>query len=234
MYDFLATFHVGDMYPKFVDGGYWAITGYYWDEAYQVWIPIWEWIYTGTTRHYAYYGSQGASNGVEDLYLYSHTGWKHKFTFIWTCANGGLIDRDGNGYYDCYGYVDTDHGTGIVGMPYAWTQRTDLSMYGYSNPDYSGYAYIGFENVSKYMSDNSEFQSYNYGDFCRHFYYYALVCHYSINTALNAATVDMLGSGHTFADTSLYQGYWTWDNEHGQWWKCYMRVIGDGSMSLPT
>ncbi|MEM2099372.1 MAG: hypothetical protein QXU99_06505 [Candidatus Bathyarchaeia archaeon] len=219
------------MYPKLVDGYAWEIVGWYWDEEYQMWWPIYEYVYVGTTRHYAYYGSQGASNGIEDLYLYSHTGAKHRFTFIYTCANGGLIDINGDGYYDFYGFVDTQNGTGIVGMPFAWTQRTDLSWNGYASPDYSGYAYIGFENISKWMCDNSEFVYYNYGDFVRHFYYYALVSHYQINTALNWAMLDMTFGAQNFGASALYNGYNAY--AFGQTWRSRMRVFGDGSMILP-
>ena len=146
-YDSLMTFHVGDMYPDWVYGCHWEIVGYWYDEENMQWIPIWDWVYEGPERHYAYYGSQGSSNGIEDYQVYGHTGPKHRFTFIYTCANGGLIDTDDDGDYDCYGYVDTQYGSGIVGMPYAWTQCSGLSWDGYGDPDYSGYAYIGFENI---------------------------------------------------------------------------------------
>lgn len=230
-YVFLATFHVGDMYPKMIEGGSWEIVGYYWEPNYQIWIPIYEWVVTGTTRHYAYYGSQGTSNGIVDKYLYPHTGSKHRFTFIYTCVNGGLIDIDGNGSYDCYGFVDTQNGTEIVGMPYAWTKKTNLSWNGYASPDSNDYAYIGFENISKWMCDNSEFGYYNYGDFVRRFYDYALGSHYSINDALDMAMLQVTLGMQDFGDSVLYNGYNAY--AFGQTWKSRMRVFGDGSMNLP-
>jgi len=215
-YDYLSTFHVGDMYPTIISG----------------------------TRHYAYYGSQGADNGIIDTNLYPHTGWKHLFTFIYTCTNGGLIDIDGDGDYDFYGFVDMQNDTGIVGMPFAWTHTTDLSWDGYDDPDYSGYVYIGFENISKWMCDSSEFINYNYGEFVKRFYYYSMVYHSTINTALNWAMLDMTSGEENFGASGLYNGYWArnpaFDPSQNstyptnwEWWWSRMRVFGDGNMELP-
>jgi len=246
-YDFLATFHVGDMYPNMVSGGYWQFVGYEWGvveyyydpnlgEWVEVWgwVPIWEWIYTGPTRHYAYYGSQGASNGIEDSSLYSHTGGKHRFTFIYTCSNGNLIDIDGDGAYNFYGFVDTQNGTGIVGMPFAWTRRTDLSWNGYADPDNSGYAYIGFENISKWMCDSSEFYTQNYADFVEHFYDYALDDHMSVSDALDRAMLDMTNNAQNFGQSVVYNGYDAYDPASQRTWRSRMRVFGDGNMVFPS
>ncbi|MCL1969898.1 MAG: hypothetical protein FWF66_00260, partial [Candidatus Bathyarchaeota archaeon] len=168
------------------------------------------------------------TNGVVDTTLSSYTGAKHKFTFIWTCVNGGTTV---NGVSN-YGYTDANGR--VVGMPLAWTQKTNLSKTGYTNPDGSGYAYIGFENTSKYLTDNRDFINGNYGDFCRQFYYYAFVQHLPIKTSLDRATQDVMANPKvTFASTSLYNGYWFTNTVHGITSRCYMRVIGDGNMVLP-
>lgn len=225
-YDFLATFHVGDFYPKPITNGYYVEVGEYWNEAYEMWFPLYEWV-TGTTTHYAYYGSNGASNGIVDRDLYQYTGAKHKFTFIWTCVNGGLNIKPGGGY----GYEDTTHWTGIVGMPYAWTRKSNMSTNGYSSPDNSGVAYIGFENTSKYLTDNSDFITYNYGDFGKEFYYNLLVKHYTVKESLNAAAAKVMGgSQYNFSHTTLNTGYL---DPSGTGNTCRMRVIGDGNMVLP-
>lgn len=133
-YDYLATFHVGHMYPNFVEYGHYEIIGY---EDYG--RPIVQWFVDGSVRHYAYYGSQGAYNGIEDLYLHSHTGAKHYFTMIWTCTNADLFE---NPYtqQQCYGYYESSYGTGVVGMPYAWTHTTSLDQTGYgTNPGESDF-----------------------------------------------------------------------------------------------
>jgi hypothetical protein len=231
IYDYLATFHVGDMYLTFKPYGHWEVEQV-WNEELQEFDYWWYWILDGYERHYAYYSSFGTYEGIEDLYLFGHTGWKHRFTFIYTCVNGGLIDTNNDGYYDCYGYV-SQVGTGIIGMPFAWTQRTDLSWYGYSNPDYSGYGYIGFENISKWMCDSSEFYTHNYGEFVRQFYYYTIGCHWPVNSALDQAMRDMTNWSQNFGQSAVYNGYWAYDPAHDIWAWSMMRVFGDGSMVLP-
>ncbi|MCL1969850.1 MAG: hypothetical protein FWF66_00005, partial [Candidatus Bathyarchaeota archaeon] len=169
------------------------------------------------------------TNGVVDTTLSSYTGAKHKFTFVWTCVNGGTTV---NGVSN-YGYTDANGR--VVGMPLAWTQKTNLSKTGYANPDGSGYAYIGFENTSKYLSDNSEFgPTYNYGDFCREYYNNLLVKKFSVKDSLDAAAKATGGPSYKFSNTALYNGYWFTDTVHGITSRCYMRVIGDGNLVLPT
>ncbi len=207
-YDILATFHVGHMYPSFVSG----------------------------TRHYSYYGSQGSTNGIKDWNLYSHTGAKHYFTFIWSCTQADLIDIDDDGDGDVYGFYDYENNSGVVGMPYSWTHTTSMNQNGYASPDAGSYCYISFENTSKPLSDNSEFgDDNNYGDFLKAFYYHAIVNHDSIKTALDHATQDMgIAGKYYFSQTWLYNGYWEYSQQHGMWFFCKMRVFGNGNMVLPS
>jgi|WetSurMetagenome_2_1015567.scaffolds.fasta_scaffold04136_8 hypothetical protein len=83
-FDYLATFHVGHMFPDMVEYGHWEIVGY--DPEYG--FPIFEWVKDGEVRHYAYFGSYGSYNGIRDEPLYWHAGTKHYFSMIWTCTNG--------------------------------------------------------------------------------------------------------------------------------------------------
>lgn len=167
---FLATFHVGDMYPAIID----------------------------ETRHYAYYDYGEDGYGIEDHELYYQTGPKHYFTFIWTCANGDLFINPITSQL-CYGYTDTDNNTGKVGMPYAWTKTTGMEYDGYDDPS-GTVTYISFENISKQLKDNSQFIYKNYGEFLKCFYYHAVVDHQSINAALDSAMDDMGTWRHYFSD----------------------------------
>ncbi len=227
-YDYLATFHAGHMFPDFVEYGHWEIVGY---DEYG--FPIWEWIKDGEVRHYAYYGSQGTYDGIEDFALHPHTGAKHYFTMIWTCTNGDLFITPSSQLN--YSYEDTQHGTGIVGMPRAWTQLANLSFYGYDDPWASNFCYIGFENMSKPLTEPFEgSEIYNYADFIRRFYYHALYdigC--TIHLALDRATRDMGVNMYYFNSTGndLYHGWEQYEPGKGTF-KCRMRVIGDGDNRL--
>lgn len=198
--DFIAAFHVGDAYSTKI----------------------------GAVDHYAYYGNSGTSDAIIDANLYPNTGTKNKFTFLWTCINGGLIANHGNSY------GGWDPATGAVGMPYAWTHKTNMGLQGYKYPDSSGYAYIGFANTSKNMCDTSNFVQGNYGEFCRQFYYNLLVNRYSVSVSLDKATNYVRGSSqYNFDSTDLYNGYYLYSNLHQINSTCSMKVFGDGSMVVP-
>jgi hypothetical protein len=234
-YDYLTTFHVGDMYPNWLRHGHWE-QGEYWDDNYQCWIPYSYYVIDGYTRHYAYYSNEGFGvAGIEDDILYTKTGSKNQFTFIWTCVNADWMSESLqmnanhelvpgftiNNYY----FYDS-YGTGLVGMPAAWTHDFDMSSNGYANPDTGSMCYIGFENTSKGLCDNSEFITSNYGEFVRDFYYYALVEHQTIRYALNHAMDD--NGVSSFGVSWLNQGYW---DSYGYY--CKMRVYGNGNNILP-
>jgi hypothetical protein len=194
------------------------------------------WVSEGYVRHYAYYADSGEYYGIKDYAMYPHGGPKNYFTMIWTCTTADLFYDTSNppdGVGDEYGYWDTAHGTGKVGMPYAWTQTTSLDQNGYVNPVNSNYCYIGFENISKMVIDPFESSgTYNYGDWIRKFYYYAVTMEYSINDALDAATNDM-GVGMSTFDATGNDLYHGWQEEKfGVSWNCLMRVYGDGDNVL--
>ncbi|MEM2081737.1 MAG: hypothetical protein QW744_05660 [Candidatus Bathyarchaeia archaeon] len=223
-YDYLATFHVGHMFPYMYPYGH-----YEWPPG----APGPIWVIDGYVRHYAYYGDSGEYTGVIDFAMYPHGGAKHYFTMIWTCTNGDLFINPLTGQL-CYGYYDSAHGTGWVGMPYAWTQTTGLDKTGYDPPiESSNFCYIGFENMSKLLTASFEgHPTNNYGDFIRRFYYHALINQRSIKEALDYATADM-GVGMSKFNAPGNDLYWGWDEyAQGQWWKCRMRVYGDGNNIL--
>ncbi len=173
--------------------------------------------------------------------------------FIWTCCNGGRywtspgVSNEINGITisyipdnlsqptftpvntnTMYGFIDND-GT-EVGMPFAWTGCTDLSLNGYSSSDNSNYCYIGFEGPSpglSYTLPNSQQLGY---DFANSFYYYAITNLLSVHDALNSASLYCYGTAN-FASTPLYQGWWWTAN--GFWWFTTMRVLGDSLYCSP-
>ncbi len=232
-YAFVATFHAGHFVKIPVDR--YIIVGYVY---YPYPHPIFE--YAGTTMHFGYYGDFGDytsayNNRVQDNYLYPYTGNKHRFTIIWTCVNADLFDTNGDQIGDTYGYYDDAYiGGGAVGMPYAWTRTTTLSQNGYAASDSSNFCYIGFENNSRALTDNSEFINKNYGDFVRRFYYLAVVNRYSIKYALDIAVNDM-GTWHQYLwQTELYSGYWGEDMQGQLTMWCKMRIYGNTNMVLPA
>jgi hypothetical protein len=83
------------------------------------------------------------------------------------------------------------------------------------------------------MCDSSEFYTHNYGEFVRQFYYYAIGCHWPVNSALDQAMRDMTNWSQNFGQSAVYNGYWAYDPAHDIWAWSMMRVFGDGSMVLP-
>lgn len=140
---------------------------------------------------------------------------KHEFVFIWVCAQANFSD---------------------YGTPEAWTQRTNLSDNGYSSPDYSGQAYLGFANFSLPINNSSVFEGQTTGPvlcWIEDFYDYALCDCNSIRDAMNLATQDFFGT--TFTLSILNTGYSAWypGDEYGNGADYYygkMRLFGDGTM----
>ena len=237
-YDFNTNFHVGHFYPSTEQYSGWQLVGWTYDPETYEWYPIFEWVETGPTEHYNYYADylydESVSQAIRDSVLCYYGGSKERFTFIWTCSNAALMDLDNDNIGDTYGYIDPLN-TGLVGMPYAWTGITTMSQNGYASPDSSNYCYIGFENLSRDLTNNVEFGAYNhnYGDFVRYFYYHAATEHHSIITSLNEATRDASNNNLTyFWQTDLYNGYYE-VNEQGNF-SCRMRVFGNGNLVLPS
>ena len=233
-YDILATFHVGHFYkyPSYS----WIIIGY------DPWgLPIFQQV--GPTYHNCYLGNgdgetyqSGINTRIQDNVLNDYTGPKEKFTMIWTCTNGDKLwgpDYGLSGWI--YGYEDSQNYTGLVGMPYAWTDHLDLSLDGYASPDQNhDFCYIGFENNSQWLGYTTDFYPYSYSIWVEWFYYYAIYGHNSIRASLDLAS-EGLPPYEDFSQTDLYNGYWGTDMQNPPQWtmKCYMRIYGDGDMVLP-
>jgi len=219
-----ATFWVGDYYPSMSAlptpygqlGCYTSVNGsYVWDHE----------IYSRTT-----------ANGARAS--------KQHFTLMWTCANGGLYWRSAQGGYNVimgitFPIVQSTKPTGtpntntntfyghsvsstnsIVGMPYAWTGTTGMSLNGYSSPSGS-YTYIGWECNSPFMIDTppagASSTNLQYLYFVYNFYNYALGyvtgSHETVNNSLNYAAETTFGvrTGNTyynFGTSVLNTGQW--------------------------
>ncbi len=186
---------------------------------------------------------------------------KQYFTFMWTCANGGLYWTNLNGGWQnisgvtwwasspqgspnnpniVYGYYDHVNMTGAVGMPFAWTARTDMSTNGYVDPSGS-YAFIGWENISPFMSNTppAGWTSTNlqYIYFAYYFYYKLLGwadsgVHQTIIDSLNYAAYEAFGNTYNFGNSILNMGKWT-EKPADYWWWCKMRLLGNGNIVLP-
>jgi hypothetical protein len=229
-YDYLATFHVGDMYPKFVDYGHLEL-GWHGME------PYYYYVIDGYTRHYAYYCVDGNnSEGVIDYLLGSHTSWKNQFTFIWTCASGDWIEtsimRDASFVevdgYTVNNYYFFDLNDKLVGMPAAWTNYDfTLEPDGYGSPGSGNVCYISFLNTSLGLCDDAEFGGLsNYGEFVRLFYDFAILYNMNIHDSLYYSMVYN-GINGGFDASWLYQGY----SING--YDCRMMVYGNGGITLP-
>ena len=237
MYDFAINFHVGDFFPYMDSYQGWILVGWYWSEETQTWVPDYEWVEWGPTEHYYYYADytdrdNAINYGIRDSSLWYSTGNKERFTMIWTCSSAILLDTNNDAVVDAYGYYDPLN-TGAVGLPYAWTGTTGMNLNGYDSPDSSNYCYIGFDQMSRYLTEyDYAFPYHNYGEFVRWFYYYAGYEHDSINTALNLATYQTSEYAvSSFGSTELHNGYY-YSNEWGTWW-CKMIVLGNGNTVLP-
>jgi len=142
-------------------------------------------------------------------------------------------------YHQYYGYHDSIHITGAVGMPYAWTGRTNMG---------NDYCYIGFETTSPYLQDSPPgswtITDYAYGYFPYYFYEYLLgrdgsVVHHDIADSLDYAARETFGTKqgeyYTYEDSILNIGHWFYTNLEGMegWWYWRMRVIGYEDGVLP-
>jgi hypothetical protein len=221
--------------------------------------------------HYEFYGDQGDDIWDSNIFTNANsvTQSKSYFNFIWTCTNGGLYwpnqiqgityppfppspyppARPPVNTNTQYGYVDDDYGTGVVGMPYAWTGTTSMNLDGYTSISGS-YCYIGFENESPFLKDvpSIEWSSTRseYGYFAYYFYRYALGIdnfgtHGNIHDSLDYAAKmtfghDLNNVEFNFGRSVLNNGYWYQSFDPppmGGWWFCRMRVLGNGALTLP-
>lgn len=177
--------------------------------------------YPNTHNHKIYWlysdvPNGGYSDDIWDEMIGQYTSHGvHKFAFLWTCSLANPNELGG---------ID---GTDIWGMAPAWLHTTNLRLDSYTNPDYTGKCYIGFQYYSKPWTDYTGYYSYTYQTFATMFYYYAAVNRYSIHDALNIASQNYLGRNFNDPNNALYSGYYYQGN------LCKMRIFGDPSITLP-
>ncbi|MCW4009585.1 MAG: hypothetical protein NWF05_03065 [Candidatus Bathyarchaeota archaeon] len=166
-----------------------------------------------------YYNSSGGSDRIIDHEIHGYiNNERHKFVFLWSCFVGNEIgDIDINGH--------------SWGMATSWFNTNDLDEDGtdyYCEP--SGHCFIGFRNVSMPFVHETEYQSCNYGNFCRTFYDYALdPGAYTIRLSLYYAAYDTFGKSYWASPLYLGYNYYA----EGQYWYSRMEVYGDGNLELP-
>jgi hypothetical protein len=171
--------------------------------------------------HYQVVDNNGASVFDSDIFPLTYSG-KTYFAFINTCLSAN-ISWQGN-YY----------GTGaMVGMPYAFTHRIvgdTLSSNGYDYPDGGAFCYIGFPWGSASLTQivDDDHQSSYYYMWVEKFFYYALHNYWSINMALDQASLYYFSED--FGDTALHNEF------TADWGKtfsgCKMVVYGNGNRHL--
>jgi hypothetical protein len=160
--------------------------------------------------------------------IYNQMNGRTCFAFINTCMSSNLTY--GNGFY----YTGTE-----VGMPFAITHNRvgiDMSSDGYNNP-WGPSCYIGFPYGSASLSNivDPQHPSTYYWMWVYAFFYYALNNDWSINTALDQASLMCFNSA--YGSTALH-------NDFSSIWEgvsppegvphCTMTVYGNGNIHLLT
>lgn len=192
--------------------------------------------------HLWFYSANSPSQDISDDFVHDHCTAlgtqtsSNRFSFIWTCTNGGRYWTDAYGGHDDiagitypaspqptttpyntntkYGWfnpVNTNYG-----MPFAWTGRLDMNLDGY-NCNEGSFCYIGFEGPSPFMLGDNPGNPLNTApyNFIYAFYYKALGYddaqwyyeHQTVHTSLDYAAYLCYGT-YTFSSTPYYQGYW--------------------------
>ena len=206
-YDYMSTFHIGDFSGP-GDTGYRA-----WDGG----API---------------------SSISDSEIRSVTGAKNHFTFLWVCTMAELYNEDGSCYNATPQAPEEADLTYInpngIGMPYAWTHDSDMSLDGYDRPDSGSYCYIGFHDASPDLTTVGFGSSRTYEQFAMSFYNYLYGMGFSVNNALDWATKEMNDPYVTsFRNTQLYNGYDHPGMENTTEHMCTMHVFGNGNMVMP-
>jgi hypothetical protein len=231
-------FWVGDFHGAYVEGysmqwGWELVYDEYWGIWYLAYVYDWFLDPSLQTVHYYFYdNSVATTDDPQDNNIYAWTNWpysKQHFTFIWTCACGNkILDPHNNNQY-VYGFNDDINNTGIVGMPLAWTSRSDLSLDGYNSPDNSIYCYLGWNSSSLGMSDATGNINYDYYWFV-YFFYQHLVgsgTHWRIDQSLNWASQQIWGVNWNDANNPLGYGQY-WGGEIHK-----INVYGNAGMAIP-
>jgi hypothetical protein len=136
-----------------------------------------------------------------------------KVAMLWSCHSG----EDAMGSWITYPCGDTQE----HGMPYAWNHITSMSFDGYTSSDSSGQVFIGFTGVAPFLS----YDGFGMADaglvFLYHFYYAALVYHWTVHDSLDFASQSVWGVN--YGSCTFKSGFTTPDGP-GQ-----MVVYGQGT-----
>jgi len=179
-------------------------------------------------------------NAVYDCEIYNlATQGKTAFVLINTCLSA---DRSyGEGYLSPQG----SYPGRIVSMPYAWTGRlvSDRHMSGftvsqhisndaYAKPDWGNQVFMGFTGGAASLQQSVPTSGGNpYYYWVGSFMGNALTIDQSVNQALNAASLQFLGTN--FAASPLRQGFMPyWWNFSGSWPSSTLAVFGNGNIHL--
>jgi len=120
---------------------------------------------------------------------------------------------------------------GYVGMAYDFTHNNNMHTDGYQSPDTGSYVFLGFIWYSPEYKTLTGYGSNDYGSFVTIFYQYLLQYHYSVNSALNAASILTLGKS-SFGIAPLHTGIQE-TSDMGTYWS-YMYVYGNGNLGIPA
>lgn len=184
---------------------------------------MWQWNGAYWDKQYAISNNPNPSVPIQDqsIYPYSSNG-NVKFVFLWACEQG--YERGSGSRF-----------SGVpFGMPFCWLHNSSMSSNGYTNPDGSGKAFIGFTAGAPWLE--LPFFGGNLSDFIREFYFFAFCCGntYHVHWALDSASTLTLGM--PFSQSHLYNGFWYtyWDYIHKQMVNetTYMKVYGDSTLHL--
>jgi hypothetical protein len=174
-----------------------------------------------TFHHYAVYDNEGYNDAIWDYQVHGQmSSYSHKLVVLWSCGTAwSNATGDFNGGHS-WGWEASFMGTNA------------LNSDGYANPDGTTRCFIGFDNFSIWYRTSTNYQNYNYSDFVRDFFSYALQPGFTIIDALNAAT-SATHSAQSFVNCPLYYGYNMVDPRNGANVTRWMRIRGDGNLKLP-
>jgi len=176
----------------------------------------WFWVYANWwwyyEQQYCIYDNCGNSVFDSEILSQNWNGSWNQFVLLWSCEQGDTV----GGYQSGSGKP--------YGMPFAWLRTTSLSINGYTSPDSSGVAFLGWHGDAPYLTDDVE-ANVEAGclKFLNNFYFQALLCGHnnSINDALDKAAYGVWHTG--FINSPLRQT---------MWWPGYMVVYGDGNIHI--
>jgi len=195
---------------------------------------------TGTMVGTAWPYVDHLENAVYDYEVYNLvTKSKTAFVFLNTCLSAETANQ-GYKMFQIPWYVGR-----AVTMPYAWTGRHVLSMDpnfdvsgsisddGYATPDWGNQAYIGFKGGSASLEQpfNGNEGPYLYHNWLNSFMLNALTTSKSVNAALDAASLDIIGLDFAFIE--LREGFTPyWWNYNPNQPEGYLKVYGNGNICL--